>query len=291
MKKRMILTIVVMIVMVLASPTTISQAAPRVAIAEFELSREYREFRDDLDNIFLDSFLDYFSGEQVVLKERLRYTDLFRDKQISGSDLEKLRSNLEADFLILPRLVYFETTEIASFSISIISNSDMNIGVGVNKALLEIEVAARIVCLETGTIHSGSRVSKDELFALGSLSVNNRNLVREKKSAIIEDAFKPALDDLAILTLADLEKISDDIKRTRQEAAVVEIATDKMIIVEIHPKDDRFRVGARVRILRYGKVGGRIPIGYGKVVDRHKSFVTVEVTEDMEVKIGDVISD
>ena len=280
--------IVLGIALIMLFSVSVEATSPRVAIAEFELSREYREFRDDLENIFLESFLDYFSG-QIVLKERLRYADLFRDKKISSSDLERLRSDLEADFLILPRLVYFEVEEVASFKISVFSDSNVNVGVGINKALLEIEVAARIVCLETGTIHSAARVSKDEI-ALGSLSVNNKNLIRKKKSVIIEDAFKPALLSLSVLALADLEKISGEREKTRRESIVVEISNN-YIVVDIHTKDDRFRIGDEVRILRYGSSGGRIPVTSGQIVDRYEGFVTVEVANDVEVKVGDVISD
>ena len=268
-----------------------SAQAQSVAIAEFELDRQYREFQDDLDNKLLDYVLEYFDKDVFQVKERLREIDILRERSLSSSDRRRLRENLKADFLVLPRLSNIKIEEKQFFSISFSSeDSDSNIDFGVKKAIVEIEVSARVVDLRTGNIETGFVVEKEDTFSVGSVKINKRNVFEEKGSEIIKDVLDPATEELALIVVAEIEDLFSEYGE--ENAKIVEVSPhgiDEYIIAEVQHDSSRFRTGRDITIYKPGSVGGRVPVGTGTIIDRDGDYVTIELIEQpkVDLEIGD----
>ena len=271
--------------------TTHSAQAQSVAIAEFELDRQHREFQSDLDNKLLDYVLEYFDKDVFQVKERLRKVDILRERSLSSSDRRRLRENLKADFLILPRLADIKVEEKQFFSISFSSkDSSSDMKFGVKKAIVEVEVSARVVDLRTGNIETGFIVEKEDTFSVGSIKINRENVLKEKGSEIIKNVLDPATEELALMVVAEIEDLFSEYDE--ENAEIVEVAPhgiQEYIIAEIKHDSSRFRTGRSITIYKPGSVGGRVPVGSGEIIDRDGGYVTIELQEEpkVDLDVGD----
>lgn len=293
-KKTLLFISLFLLIAILAQPAVASQ---KIAIAEFETNDyELREFEDDLNQYLLDYVIQYFDSDVVEIKERLRYMDILRERALSSSRRRELRKNLEADFLILPRIDNLKVKEASSLTLSIFSseNKDFKVNVGMKKIVTDLSISARIVDLRTGSIKDGFKIEKDEEFEIGSIEINRKNVFREKGAKISSEIFKPASEELALLILSEMENLDREYKRERAE--VVEVSPygiDDYIVANLRKNTSNFRKGRIVTIFKSGKVGGKIPIAKGKIIERDDNYITIEIVdrkEEVDIKKGDIVN-
>ena len=259
-----------------------------IAIANFETDRDYRSIRDDLDRKMLNHVLNFHQGEEVTIKERLRKMDILRDVSISRSDRRRLQENLGADYIILPQIdsIKVEETGTFSFSLSSKDSKGAEINFGIEKVIVEVELSARVVNLKTGTIEKGINVEKDEIFSVGKVKINNRNILREKEEEVLIDLLDPAIEELSLLVITEIENMADEF--IRENATIVEVAPygiKEYLIAEITSDSSRFRTGRIVTIYKPGSIGGRVPVAEAEIIDKDGDFITLELLEEPKVKI------
>ncbi len=299
MKRSTVYLLVTVTALVFLLSVSVSGQNVRVAVAEFRINEEdFEEMREIIDELFLEQLLSFYDRDEIEIKERIRdddlYRDLYRGKKVSDFNLEKLDKNLNSDFLIMPRLIYFEIDEKSPLRIST-EDLDKRIIIhgSFERKTFKVKFSTRIVSLETGTIFSGEVVEKEGRLDRGRVKLNERELI-ERKSSLIK-AMEPAVKKLAENNFIDIRKIKDD----REQPMIIETAPEgrsDIIIAEVNPSDDRFQRGERVRILRYTKTGARLQFATGKIDDRYRGFLTIKVLSiddidgsDMVIQMGDVI--
>jgi len=298
MKRKIIL--IAFIVFTLLVSTNTFASSPRIAIGEFEAERNLQELTGDMDNLFLDGVLKYWDGS-VQMKERIRFKDLIKDKQISSSDTRKLRRSLEADFLVLPRINFFEVEEVGSLSLWAIISGDSTQGKGefkVDKNRVKISLSARIVCLHTGDIHSGTSVKKTSGLTTSKISINRRDF--GSKDIKLRKVMEEAADKLAMKTTAEFQMLKPE-KIERKENA--DLSKGKATVIEYQPlniknmavaevEDRSFSKADEVKIYRrHGEA--KIPIGVATVTETQKGdqimLIEVRRLEVEKLKKGDII--
>ncbi len=271
-------------------------ASSKIAIADFETDFDLRNYEDDLNNYLLDYVVMYFDDDVIEIKERLRYVDILRERALSSERRKKLRANLEADFLILPRVSQFDISESKSVTFSILNSNNKNfkMDIGIKKVVVDLEIAARIVDLRTGNIKTGFLVDKKESFEVSSIRINSKNVFKEKGSVISSEIFKPATEELALLVLAEIEDLGDEYEQ--EKAKIVEVSPfdiEEYVIAKINKDSTRFRVGREVTVYKSGSVGGKIPIASGKIIERDGKFITIEIdtyNQKLEIEKNDPIN-
>ncbi|MGM0438825.1 MAG: CsgG/HfaB family protein [Patescibacteria group bacterium] len=254
--------------------------ASSIAIAEFETDSDFREFRDDLNNKYLDYVITHFDRDVFQVKERLRRIDLLRERSLSRNDRKSLRRNLGADFLILPRLVDLKVEEVKTLSISVFSDEKKShkINIGVNKVAVEIEVNARVVDLRSGNIKTGFNVKKEETFSIGRVRINRKNVFSEKMTDIADDVINPAVEELSLITISEIEDLT--IENEKENARIVEIAPyniEQFLIAKVIRDSSRFRIGREITIYKSGSEGGRVPVAEGHIIDEDGDYITIEL--------------
>ena len=258
-----------------------------IAIANFETDRDYRSIRDDLDRKMLNYVLNFHQGEGVKMKERLRRMDIIRDVSISGNDRRRLQENLGADYIILPQInsIKVEETGTFSFSLSSKDSKGTEINFGIEKVRVEVDLSARVVSLKTGTIEKGVSVKKDEVFSIGTVKINNKNVLREKEEEIL-DLLDPAIEELSLLVINEIENMADEF--ISENATIVEVAPygiEEYLIAKITSDSSRFRTGRPVTIYKPGSIGGRVPVAEAEIIDKDGNFITLNLLEKPKVKI------
>lgn len=296
MKTRKVLLFIslFLLIAILAQPAIASQ---KIAIAEFETNNyKLREFEDDLNQYLLDYIIQYFDDDVIEIKERLRYMDILRERALSSSRRRELRRNLEADFLILPRIDNLKVKEASSLTLSIFSseNEDFKVNIGMKKIIADLSISARIVDLRTGSIKDGFKVEKDEAFEIGSIKINRENVFRERGTKISSEVFKPASEELALLILSEMKDLDKEYKRERAE--VVEVSPygiEDYIVANLRKDANNFRKGRIITVYKTGKVGGKIPIAKGEIIERDDNYITIQIVdkkEEVEIKKGDIVN-
>jgi hypothetical protein len=271
-------------------------ASSKIAIAEFETDYDLRDYQDDLNNYLLDYIVMYFDDNVIEIKERLRYVDILRERALSSERRETLRNNLQADFLILPRVSQFDVSESKSLTFSILNSNNKNfkVDIGIKKVVVSLEIAARVVDLRTGNIKTGFLVDKKEAFEVSSIQINSKNVFKEKGGVISSEVFKPATEELSLLILAEIEDLGEEYGQER--AKIVEVAPygiEEYVIARINKDSTRFREGREITIYKSGSVGGKIPIASGEIIESDVYFIPIQkhtYNQKLEIKKNDSVN-
>ena len=290
MLKKLVLVIVVAIFSLMLLSAQIE--ASSVAIAEFETDRQFSQFRSDLDNRLLDHVVENFDGQSFEVKERLREIDLLRERSLSSNERRELRQNLQADFLVLPRLVDIKIDEQDQVSISLSTEGSNKISFGVKKVAVEVELSARVVDLRTGSIKTGFTSKREEVFSVSSVSINRRNIFNQKADEIVKDAINPATEEIAFSIIMEIEDLV--MEKEAEGAKIVEIAPhgiEEYVIAKITGDSSNVRSGSEITFYKPGSVGGRIPVADGEIIDRDGKYITIKLLEKPKVglEVGDTL--
>ena len=289
MIKRLSVLLIILIALFVFSSEVMASS---VAIAEFETDRQFRQFRSDLDNRLLDHVVENFDENTFQVKERLREIDLLRERSLSSSERRKLRENLQADFLVLPRLVDIKIDEQDQVSISLSTEGSNKISFGVKKVAVEVELSARVVDLRTGSIKTGFTTKKEEVFSVSSVSINRRNIFNQKADEIVKDAISPATEEIAFSIIMEIQDLA--MEKEAEGAKIVEVAPhgiEEYVIAKITGDSSNVRSGSRIKFYKPGSVGGRIPVADGKIIDRDGKYITIKLLEEPKVglEVGDTL--
>ena len=91
-----------------------------------------------------------------------------------------------------------------------------------------------------------------------------------------------------------MENLDKEYKRERAE--VVEVSPygiEDYIVANLRKDNNNFRKGRIVTVYKTGKVGGKIPIAKGEIIERDDSYITIEIVdrkEEVEIKKGDIVN-